>query len=409
MRSRVYIYSFLLGLPIALTLGAFGWPTLLSSIEHDRISVWGIDKKLVRETISASISSNFYPRRVLVHRNSRSREATIHYTFNTQFQRQIEEILQAHRPDYGIFVAVDPDTGQILAMASSRRNNQVPDNLALASTYPSASIFKLVTAAAAIDMGKVNAETVIPFNGKTSSLYRKNVLHHKNNQWTQYFPLRTAFAKSVNTVFGRIGLEYVGGTELRQYASKLGFNRALSGDFRLPESSSIFNPDDDWGVVETASGYTRKNTLSPVHAALLAAAVINGGRILKPTLVDSMTDDNGIVLYANERASANPVILPNTAEQLQIMMRETVRSGSAQQSFKGFARGRFKNIEVGGKTGSLRGSSPQGRYDWFVGYARRGDQKLAFAALCINEAYWYVKSSYIARRAIEHFFASDQI
>jgi beta-lactamase class D len=48
-------------------------------------------------------------------------------------------------------------------------------------------------------------------------------------------------------------------------------------------------------------------------------------------------------------------------------------------------------------------------YDWFIGYAQRGEQKLAFAALCINQAYWYVKSSYIARKAIENFFAPGRI
>lgn len=409
LRARVYLYSFLLGLPVALIVGAFGWPTVLSSIERDRSSVWGIDQELIRDTISTSISRNFYPQRVLVHHNNRSRKAQIRYTIDTQLQHEIESVLQAHRPDYGVFVAVDPDTGRVLAIANHRRDSEVRENLALGGSYPSASVFKLVTAAAAIDLGKVNAETVIPFNGKSSSLYRKNVLHHKNNQWTQYLPLRVAFAKSVNTVFGRIGLEHVGGNQLRQYAKKFGFNRILSGDFQLPESKSTFNPEIDWEVVETAAGYTRKNTLSPVHAALLAASVINGGRILQPILVDSMTDDNGIVLYANEPVLTEAAILPKAAKQLQIMMRETVRSGSAQQSFKGFARGHFVGVEVGGKTGSLRGSNPQGTYDWFIGYAHRGEQKLAFAALCINESYWYVKSSYIARKAIENFFAPGRI
>jgi cell division protein FtsI/penicillin-binding protein 2 len=408
MRARVYFFSFLLGLPIALTLGVFGWPTVLSSIERDRNLVWGIDQELVRNTISSSVSRNFYPQRVLVHHNGYSRKATIRYTIDTQLQKEIISVLQTHRPDYGVFVAVDPDTGRVLAMASHRRNSEIQENLALENTYPSASVFKLVTAAAAIDLGKVNAETVIPFNGKTSSLYRKNVLHHKDNQWTHHFPLRIAFAKSVNTVFGRIGLEHVGGAQLRQYAKKLGFNRIMSGDFQLPESKSTFNPEDTWEVVETAAGYTRKNTLSPVHAALLAASVINGGRTLPPILVDSMTDDNGIVLYESILESSEPVLLSTTAKQLQIMMRETVRSGSAQQSFKGFARGRFKDVEVGGKTGSLSGSRPQGMYDWFVGYARRGEKKIAFAALCINETYWYVKSSQIARKAIENFFLPDQ-
>ena len=87
------------------------------------------------------------------------------------------------------------------------------------------------------------------------------------------------------------------------------------------------------------------------------------------------------------------------------MMRETVRSGSARQSFRGFERNDLKGISVGGKTGSLSGNNPEGIYDWFVGYAQRGEQKIAFAALCINKDYWYVKSSQIARKALENFFS----
>ena len=90
-------------------------------------------------------------------------------------------------------------------------------------------------------------------------------------------------------------------------------------------------------------------------------------------------------------------------------MRETVLNGSAQKSFQGFSQGNYGDVEVGGKTGSLSGLRPKGKYDWFVGYAQRGDKKLAFASLCINEAYWYVKSSYIARKAVEHFFEPDRV
>ena len=343
---RAYLYAFLFGLPLTLTLGILGWPTVLGSIESDRSAVWGVDQDLIRETISEPVSRNHYPHRVIVHHQGHKRAATIHYTFDAALQAEMEAVLKAHRPDYGVFIALDPDTGRVLAMTSHRRDREANNNLALANTYPSASVFKLVTAAAAIDLGKANAETVIPFNGKTTSLYRKNVLHHKNNQWTQRLPLRVSFAKSVNTVFGRLGLEEVGGSSLKQYAERLGFNRELSGDFYLPQSATKFDSMDEWSIAEAASGYTRNNTLSPVHGALLAAAIINGGRILQPILVDSLTDDNGIMLYVVDPTIMKPAIKLETTKQLEVMMRETVRSGSAQQNFKGFARGNFADVEV---------------------------------------------------------------
>jgi len=82
-----------------------------------------------------------------------------------------------------------------------------------------------------------------------------------------------------------------------------------------------------------------------------------------------------------------------------------VASGSARDSFKKFFRGDMADVEVGGKTGSLTGENPPGRYDWFIGYAQKDGRKIAFAAMCINEEFWYVKSAYVARKAIEHFFS----
>ena len=67
----------------------------------------------------------------------------------------------------------------------------------------------------------------------------------------------------------------------------------------------------------------------------------------------------------------------------------------------------MKTVEGGGQTGRLPGGNPRGRYDWFVGYAQKNGRNLAFAAMCINEEFWYVKSAYVARKAIEHFFSES--
>ena len=307
-----------------------------------------------------------------------------------------------------MFVGLDPDTGKILALVNHRRKTKPTANFALQATYPSASVFKLVTAGAAVDLGKVDADTVIPFNGKTTSLYRKHVLHHKDNQWTRHLPLKMSFAKSVNSVFGRLGVQQVGGKALLDYAERLGFNREIRSDVEISPSRLALNLDDPWSIVETASGWTQNTTMSPVHAAVLAAATINGGFIVQPSLIDAITDTNGIVLYADDEPYAQQVFSESTARQLQAMMTLTVRQGSAKKSFNNFFTGKMSNVEVGGKTGTLNGTDPAGTYDWFVGYARRGDRKLAYAVLCINKEKWYVKSAYVARKAIEHYF-SDQV
>ena len=115
-------------------------------------------------------------------------------------------------------------------------------------------------------------------------------------------------------------------------------------------------------------------------------------------------NDDGLILYTLDPSGSAPVVREETARDLQVLMRETVSKGSARASFKKFARNDMRAVYVGGKTGSLTGENPQGRYDWFVGYATKDGRKLAFAAMCINKDFWYVKSAYVARRAIEYFF-----
>jgi membrane peptidoglycan carboxypeptidase len=94
---------------------------------------------------------------------------------------------------------------------------------------------------------------------------------------------------------------------------------------------------------------------------------------------------------------------PHTASKLNSLMQATVAKGSARKSFRKFRRGELEHALVGGKTGSLTGFHPRGRYDWFVGFGQLGDRKIAYAALCINKEKWYVKSARLARELLEFY------
>ena len=147
--------------------------------------------------------------------------------------------------------------------------------------------------------------------------------------------------------------------------------------------------------------------MSPVHGAVIGAVAANGGQLVQPSVVRRIVNDEGLILYALDTAPKTPVVRDQTAGDLKVLMQATVTKGSASKSFKKFFRHDMKTVEVGGKTGSLTGENPRGRYDWFVGYAQKNGRNLAFAAMCINEEFWYVKSAYVARKAIEHFFSES--
>ncbi len=393
--------------PLVVAIGTLGWPASLDSLERQSVSIWGVDRTLISQTISPPLSNGHFPLRIRVNHKDTPHPSSIQYTIDASLQNATAAVLDHYRPDYGVFVAIDPESGHLLAIASHQREGTPEHNLALRGGYPAASVFKIITAAAAVELGKVHADTVLPFNGKETSLSRKNILHHKKNQWTRHFTVKKSFAKSVNTVFARMGIELVTREHLLAYAGRFGFNQSLGSDFIHDNSTFQLASDDPWLIAKTAAGYTRQTTLNPIHGAVIAATIANGGYRVRPTLVDALIEDHGIILYEAPPTTRLRVLTSKTTDQLQKMMETTVRIGSAKSSFKNFLRGNYSEVHVGGKTGTLTGLDPPGRYDWFVGYAHRGQKKLAFASLCINREYWHVKSAYVARKAIEHYFSID--
>lgn len=339
--------------------------------------------------------------------NSQKVKAVIEYAFDPKLQAEMEGLFETYRPDYGAFVAMDARTGQVLSMVSYSTKKGQHGNLALRATFPSASVFKVVTAAAAIEGKKYSADTIIPYNGSNHTLYRSNVLKTKYTRWTRYISLRTAFAKSVNTVFGKIGAFTVGPEELRTYADRFGFNRKIASDIPFEEGKAPI-PDDPWSRAETASGYTQQNTMSPLQGALIAAAIANDGVMMEPYIVRSVFTTDGGEVYTAQPQISNTAVDRQTAQELRELMKETVTHGTSSKSFRGFFKGGFHDVYVGGKTGSLTGTNPPGKHDWFVGFADDGSRRIAVAALTIHDKYWRVKSSYLARRAFEHYLRKSK-
>jgi cell division protein FtsI/penicillin-binding protein 2 len=384
------------------------WPIAMSVIESEHGRNWGINEQIIAGVISPAVHEKNLPQHISIPGFSITEPLGVRYTLDSDLQFEAERLLKKHNPDYGVFVAISPDTGRILAMTDSTRDGVDHGNLSLISSYPAASISKIITAIAAVNENKADASTLFPFNGKTTSLYKKNVFHHKTNKWTRKFTLSMAFAKSVNSVFGRLGAMELGGDTMLDYAHRLGFNGRFSSDVIFENGKIELDPLDQWQVAEMAAGYTTNNTLSPLHAATLATTALNGGNLVAPVLVQSLIGPNGIPIYTHEQPALSAVMSESSSLELKKMMMATVAKGSARKSFRGFHRGELEDVNVGGKTGSLTGFKPRGKYDWFVGFGEKGDRKIAFAVLCINKEKWYVKSSRFAREILEFYFTPQE-
>ena len=374
---------------------------------------YAINRELISAQLGQQVRDNEFPEFIDLSLDGGTKRAQIDYTLDESSQAWMEKTIRQYKPDYGAFVAMDAKTGRILSLVSYSAVNPALQNLALRASFPAASIFKVVTASAAIDMAKARPDTVVPFNGANHTLYKRNVQDTKVTRWTRMMTMKEAFARSVNVFFGKLGLFIVGPKSLRMYATRYLFNQPIHSDIPVEMGHAVIDENDPWGVVQVSSGFTRDTTMSPIQGAMIAAAVANDGIMMSPYIVDHLRDDGGKTMYEAQASQASEVIEPEAAAQIRKLFNETVRSGTSRKSFRQTVRrSAFDEVEFGGKTGSLTGMNPQGKCDWFVGYARYKGQRIAVAALTVNEKKWRVKSSMLANLFFTHYLKqsmSDQI
>lgn len=380
-------------------------PIELAAVRFSRTQVTGIDLQTVHVALKESMVREQFPAtfRMSGRNQDQWTDVKAQYTIRPDLQDYLDGIYDHYGPDYAAFFAMDADTGAIIAYADFTRHaeDDIHGHLALHALFPAASVFKMITAAAVLDQDTVDTDTVVPYNGKSTSLYKKQVLQHEDHTWTRRPTLAKAFGGSVNTVFARLGVYELGAETLNEYAGRFAFNRFdLLTDIPLDLGRSDIE-DDEWVLAEIASGWTSRNTLSPAHGAMLASAVIGDGRIAVPYTVERLTNEYGWPVYVSEPQHLGNAISPETAAEMRTLMQETVERGSARRHFRGFSR---DDVEVGGKTGTLTGTRPKGLTEWFVGYAGRGDDRIAFASLTVSKEKWRVKPAYVARKFLEEYF-----
>ena len=328
-------------------------------------------------------------------------DVKITYTINPELQRDIYEYFRKKRVSYGAFVAIEPATGRVLALVSYSRNGTHRTRpVALRATFPAASIFKLITVAAALQENRITPDTTVRFRGGYHSMDR-SVLSDNARRDVNHLTIEEALAKSCNHCFGKVATRWVGARTLENYTDAFGFNTPFQ--FELPlEMSRASIPRDPYELARTGAGFGDVY-FSPLHAALVAATIANEGRMIEPYIVERIEDASGRILYRPQpRLIGNPVT-PEVAREINRMMVKTTEIGTSRRSFNTFSN-RYPDLDVAGKTGTLRGSDPPGNYFWFVGSAPVSRPSIAVAALVIAQDRWRVKGNDVARQALETYF-----
>lgn len=317
--------------------------------------------------------------------------------------------LNRGKPRHLAVVAIEPTTGRILCMASFDKNSS-KINHCISHNFPAASIFKIVTATAAIETCGLTPESKLEYNGGKYTLY-KSQLKNRRNKYTNRVTFKKSFAESINPVFGKIGANMLGKDTLEEYAYSFGFNKKI--DFEIPLEESHFEiSEKPYNWAELACGFNRNTVVSPLHCALLSASIINYGQFTEPSIVDRIYDDTGKVLYSNKTNIIQSTVSPDASIYLKSLMASTIKSGTAKKAFRGLKRDPIlSQLNIGGKTGSISNKKRDVKYDWFVGYAeeKNGSKQMAISIVVGHEKYLGTRACKYARMAIKEYFKNDLV
>ena len=329
---------------------------------------------------------------------------TATYTLDPAIQKRVKAYFEKYKVPYGAFVAMSPRTGKVLAMVDYSARDPQAQDLALRSTYPAASIFKLITAAAAIEEKAVTPEVTIPYRGRVNRL-RPAYWRDDPKKDKYEMSLADALAKSNNIIFAKVAYRWLDVPTLFEYGERFHFNRPIPFERRV-EVSPMRMEENESTLAKTAAGFGSVG-LSPLHAALIGSAIANDGFMMSPCLIENVTDQNRQNIYqCRPQVLENPISV-QTAAALRKMMGKTVRNGTVRKVFRRRYREKsIRKISIGGKTGSLRGKNPRGRYSWFIGMAPLENPEIVVAAMVVNDPVWHIIAPQVAKEGLAAYFKS---
>ena len=324
-----------------------------------------------------------------------------HTTIDATVQAAIQAQLDQQHVAYAAVVILDPATGAIKAIVEHREAGDPVGEIGSLTdaTVPAASVFKVVTAAALLDAGQT-PDLRACYHGGLHGLDASHV--HESPRDTQCQTLTEALAHSTNAAFARFALRDLPEGALLTMAERLGFNHPQPADLRLGASPMV-DGVSDFERAKTAPGFIGSK-LSPLHGALLASAIANNGVAMRPYLVDGDAQLPGVT---REPTSLGQWLPADQALALRRMMRETVAQGTGRHAF-GTRPKALRNLEIGGKTGSLNGDDPAvfRHISWFVGMAPVEQPRVAIAVLAVNGMQWKAKAPGLARDALAAWFTA---
>ncbi|WP_138203480.1 peptidoglycan D,D-transpeptidase FtsI family protein [Haloimpatiens lingqiaonensis] len=361
--------------------------------EDEKYGLTGMEKRYDKELMaldSIDIYSVF---------NFKSKEAekkgyNLITSLDYNIQKKAYDLLGDNK---GAVVALNPKTGEILAMVSkpgfnpnglsevnwkkiSTDGNFPLINRAVSGMYPPGSVFKTLTSVSALEnidgiMNKrIQDKGKIMFNSKEK-------LSNYNGEVLGNIDFQQAFVHSSNVYFGTLGME-LGNDKLRETAEKFFFNKNIPSIGVTIDNSKFpkYKNYEKGNIAQSAIGQSGV-LATPMQMALVASTIANDGVMMKPKIVNKITNSNNKTIKNISAESIGQITSKENADTIEEFMRKTVQQGTARAA-------KNSKVAICGKTGTADhkddGSENSTPHSWFIGFAPYQNPQIAIAVIVEN-------------------------
>ncbi|MFH1783972.1 MAG: penicillin-binding protein 2 [bacterium] len=364
--------------------------------------------------------------RVLQHINSQ-RGNDVMLSIDFELQRIAEEVMGNK---HGSIVFIDPSSGAIRALVSKpdfdpnvflrpleseqaryllRSNDKPLFNRATQAQYAPGSVFKIITAIAALEEGVLSPKDTFECTGEFKVGKQERIFRCWKEEGHKKVNMIKGLGESCDVYFYNVGLMLSRGT-LPRYARYFGLGDETGID--LPGEKKGIVPDRAWKKKLLNEGWWDGDTVNmsigqgylwvtPLQMANLVAAVANGGDVWQPYLVKEIISPDGKILQETEpKLKRKITIKPDTWKVIKEGMRYAVTKGTAQAV-------NMRKLPIAAKTGTAE--NPQGEdHAWFAGYAPFDKPELAFVVFVEHGGHGGVVAAPIAREILDRYYGLEE-
>jgi peptidoglycan glycosyltransferase len=354
-------------------------------------------EQAVGDLLSGTSDQLFYRRISDLLTGSEPKGASVELTIQPAVQKAAWEALGDRK---GAVVALDPSTGDVLAMVSKPAFNPnalaghsraevaearsallndpdrpLDDRAIAGRLYPPGSVYKLITTAAALEDGRWNpdseldgtAELDLPQSSATLPNYSGGACEGDGK-----ITLKDALRISCNTAFGALGLQ-LGAAALAEQSQKFGFGQQLRIPLKVTPSSFPANANAPQ-TAQSAIGQFDVQ-VSPLQVAMVSAGIANDGEVMRPNLVRAVRSAEDLkVIDTPEPEKLSDAVSSDVAQQLTDMMVGVVENGTGTNA-------QVSGVKVAGKSGTAQHGEGTSPHAWFTAFAPADDPKVAVAVV----------------------------